>query len=281
MFPQRRLFSGLAGTIAKGALVLGGTAFALDSFLYNVEPGQRALIFDRFQGITNKVKGEGTHLIVPGLQYPIFMDVRMRPKTLSTVTGTKDLQKVNLSLRVISRPEEKMLSVVFKALGQDWEERVLPSVANEVLKTVVAQFNADQLLIERDQVSKLIREELTKRCSTFNIAVEDVSITHLNFSKEYSKAIEDKQVAEQLAERAKFVVAKAEQEQLAMIIHAEGDAEAAHLVSDAISRSGKGLIELRRIETAQQVAETLSQSKNVTYLPGGGSDKSNLLLNIK
>jgi len=262
--------------------MLGGTAFVLDSCLFNVEPGHRALIFDRFQGITEKVKAEGTHFIVPGIQYPIFMDVRMRPKTLSTVTGTKDLQKVNLSLRVISRPNEKMLSSVFKALGQDWEERVLPSVANEVLKTVVAQFNADQLLIERDQVSKLIREELTKRCSQFNIAVEDVSITHLNFSKDFSKAIEDKQVAEQLAERAKFVVAKAEQEQLAMIIHAEGDAEAAQMISDAISRSGKGLIELRRIETAQQVAETLSQSRNVTYLPGGRQDgkSSNILLGL-
>jgi len=281
-----RLFSGLAGTVAKGGLVLGGAAFLANSCLYNVEPGHRAIIFDRFKGITNDVKGEGTHFLIPVIQYPIFMDVRMRPKTISTVTGTKDLQKVNLSLRVISRPFEQSLSDTYKRLGYDWEERVLPSVGNEVLKTVVAQFNADQLLIERDQVSRLIREELKERCKFFNIGVEDVSITHLDFSKDFSKAIEDKQVAEQFAERAKFMVAKAEQEQLAMVIRAEGDAEAAQLVSDALSRSGKGLIELRRIETAQQVAETLAGSRNVSYLPstaagsGGGTNSggTNLLL---
>jgi len=60
-------------------------------------------------------------------------------------------------------------------------------------------------------------------------------------------------VAEQNAERAKFIVAKAEQEKEALIIRSEGDSEAARLVSDALQRSGKGLIELRRIETAVQV----------------------------
>ena len=68
------------------------------------------------------------------------------------------------------------------------------------------------------------------------------------------QAIEDKQVAEQNAERAKFVVAKAEQEKEALIIRSEGDSEAARLVSAALQQSGKGLIELRRIETAVQVS---------------------------
>jgi len=70
-----------------------------------------------------------------------------------------------------------------------------------------------------------------------------VSITNLNFSAEFAKAIEDKQVAEQDAERAKFVVAKAEQEKIAKIVRAEGEATAARLISDALKKSGRGLIE--------------------------------------
>lgn len=91
-----------------------------------------------------------------------------------------------------------------------------------------------------------------------------------------AQAIEDKQVAEQNAERAKFVVAKAEQEKEALIIRSEGDSEAARLVSDALQKNGKGLIELRRIETAVQIAESLAGNSHVTYLPaqkagsGGG-----------
>jgi prohibitin 1 len=205
------------------------------------------------------------------------MDVRTTPRTIKTVTGTKDLQKVNLSLRVLSRPSVPELAKIYKDIGPDYAERVLPSVGNEVLKAVVARYNADQLLTKRDKISLEIREALTKRCQTFNIEVDDVSITDLNFSRDFSRAIEDKQVAEQNAERAKFMVAKAEQEKQAVIIRSKGDAEAAELVSKALATAGTGLIELRRIDAAQSVAQTLARSRaNITYLPRGG----NMLLNL-
>ena len=72
---------------------------------------------------------------------------------------------------------------------------------------------------------------LAKRAAEFNIILEDVSITHLMFSKEFTTAIESKQVAQQDAERQKFVVLKAEQEKKAAIIRAEGEGEAADLIS--------------------------------------------------
>jgi len=271
-----RLFSGLSGTIAKASLILGSSAFAIDTCLYNVEPGHRAIIFNRLGGIQKDVISEGTHMIVPILQRPIIMDVRTTPRTINTETGTKDLQNVQLSLRVLSRPSINQLPTIFQRLGTDYAERVLPSVTNEVLKQVVAQYDADQLLTLRDKVSLALREALTQRCKEFNIELDDVSITHLNFSKDFAKAIEDKQVAEQMAERAKFIVQKAEQEKLALITRSEGDAEAAQLVSDALSKHGTGLIEIRRLETAQLIAENLSRSSNITFLPSS----SNMLLNL-
>ena len=81
---------------------------------------------------------------------------------------------------------------------------------------------------------------------------------------------------EQDAERARFLVEKAEQEKKAAIIRAEGEATAAAVVSEALQGS-PALVELRRIEAAKEIAETLSKSRNVTYLPSGGQ---NMLLNI-
>jgi len=67
-----------------------------------------------------------------------------------------------------------------------------------------------------------------------------------------------------------------EEERKAAVIRAEGDAEAARLISESIAQHGQGLLEVRRIETAREIAAILASSPNITYLPGQG----NMLLNI-
>ena len=147
---------------------------------------------------------------------------------------------------------------------------MLPSIGNEVLKAIVAQFDAAELITQREAVSNRIRSDLMKRAQEFNIALEDVSITHMTFGREFTRAVEQKQIAQQDAERARFIVEKAEQERQANVIRAEGEAEAAETISKAVARAGDGLIQIRRIEASREIAHTLATNPNVTYLPGGG-----------
>merc|ERR1719353_807380 len=223
-----------------------------------------------------RVVAEGTHFRVPWLQTPHQFDVRIRPRNISSNTGTKDLQVVTINLRVLSRPEEEFLPDIFSSLGLDYDERVLPSIGNEVLKAVVAQYNAESLITKRDVVSGEVRQALTTRAREFHIKLDDVAITDLKFGKEFTAAIESKQVAEQDAERARFLVEKAEQEKKAAVIRAEGESTAAKVVSEALEAS-PALVELRRIEAAKDIADTLSKSRNVTYLPSSGQ---NMMLKI-
>ncbi|RYG52521.1 prohibitin family protein [archaeon] len=134
-----------------------------------------------------------------------------------------------------------------------------------------AQFDADQLLTQREKVSRTIREALNERAAEFHLFLEDVSITHLMFSKEFTNAIESKQVAQQDAERSKFVVMKAEQERQAAVIRAEGESEAARLISEALKSHGSAMIDVKRIDAAKEIAEALAGSRNVSYVPSGMS----------
>ncbi|XP_055334085.1 prohibitin-2-like [Paramacrobiotus metropolitanus] len=252
----------------------GGLAYGVSQSMYTVEGGHRAIIFSRLGGVQNEVYAEGLHFRIPWFHYPIIYDIRSRPRSISSPTGSKDLQMVNISLRVLARPDAVALPRIYRQLGTDYDERVLPSICNEVLKSVVAKFNASQLITQRSQVSLLVRKELTERARDFNIILDDVAITELSFGKEYTAAVESKQVAQQEAQRAQFLVEKAKQERQQKIVQAEGEAQAALLLGDAVTKN-PGYLKLRKIRAAQSIARTIAQSNNRAYL-----DANTLMLNL-
>ena len=82
--------------------------------IYDVKGGTRAVIFDRLAGVKESVVNEGTHFLVPWLQRAITFDVRTKPRNISTTTGSKDLQMVSLTLRVLHRPEVQALPRIYQ-----------------------------------------------------------------------------------------------------------------------------------------------------------------------
>ncbi|CAD6997192.1 unnamed protein product [Ceratitis capitata] len=178
-----------------------------------------------------------------------------------------------------------MAAQFFNRIGQlGLGVAVLGGVVNSALYNVDGghravifdRFTGVQQEVVGEEVSQRVSEELTERAKQFGFILDDISLTHLTFGREFTQAVEMKQVAQQEAEKARFVVEKAEQQKLASIISAEGDASAAGLLAKAFGEAGDGLVELRRIEAAEDIAYQLSRSRGVAYLPGG----QNTLLNL-
>ncbi|NXS21438.1 PHB2 protein, partial [Mystacornis crossleyi] len=256
------------GTALKLLLGAGALAYGVRESVFIVEGGQRAIFFNRIGGVQqDTILAEGLHFRIPWFQYPIIYDIRARPRKISSPTGSKggaDVHGAEFGLGNVSPDTVKSSCASLLECAGSEEHPVLGT-------TLVAVFVF--------QVSLLIRRELTERAKDFSLILDDVAITELSFSREYTAAVEAKQVAQQEAQRAQFLVEKAKQEQKQKIVQAEGEATAAKMISCfgrfSLSRN-PGYIKLRKIRAAQNISKTIAASQNRVYLTA-----DNLVLNLQ
>lgn len=123
------LFSGnTAGRLAKAVVLAGASLYGAFNCLFTVEGGHRGIVFNRLMGVRDETFLEGTHIIIPWFERPIIYDIRAKPNLINSSSGSKDLQMVSISLRVLTRPNPVKLPELYKTLGTDYAERVLPSI---------------------------------------------------------------------------------------------------------------------------------------------------------
>ena len=102
------------GAVYKWAIPLAVGGSLVQASMYDVKGGTRAVIFDRLSGVKENVVNEGTHFLIPWLQKSVIYDVRTKPRNISTTTGSKDLQMVSLTLRVLHRPDVPKLPKIYQ-----------------------------------------------------------------------------------------------------------------------------------------------------------------------
>jgi regulator of protease activity HflC (stomatin/prohibitin superfamily) len=233
--------------------------FASLNPVFIISPGERAIIFNSVSGLKGDIYGEGLHFKLPFVEKVILYSLRQQAFDIETIAASKDLQNVHVKLRFLYSPIEQDLVKIHKSLGQDYANTVFPSISREVLKSVIATKTAEEIITQREVVSTSIRTAITDRAKAYNIRIHDVALADIEFSQTFTDAIERKQVAQQ-----EFEASKKQAE--AAIVKAKGEAEAARTINES-SKSSPAFIELRKIEAQKEIAQTLSKSSNVIYLP--------------
>lgn len=239
--------------IGLGLVALIALAALINSYTV-VQAGHRGVV--KTFGEVTGVFDEGLHFRMPFVTSVVDVDVRTQRYESNSSAASRDLQIVTTQVVLNYSLLPGEVGQVVRTIGTDYEPKIIDPAIQESVKAATAQFTAEQLITQRPLVSDSIREVLFSRLEPRGITVEDLSITEFNFSEDFSRAIELKQVAEQDALRAEREldrarieaqqqVARAEAEAEARLRVAEAEAEALRLQREVISPA---LLQLRFIE---------------------------------
>lgn len=180
--------------------------------------------------VSDKVYSEGFHLKVPFVQEVEKLSNKIQVYETDCSAVSKDLQTVNSTLAVNYRIGLDDSASIYKNIGRDYESIVLMPVVQECVKSVTAQYTAEELITERTIVGDQIKEQLDSKVQNYGIFIEKFNIVNFDFSEEFNTAIEAKQVAEQnlikTQTEQKQAIAIAEAEAKKKVIAADAEAQA-------------------------------------------------------
>lgn len=206
------------------------------SFFVIIDAGQRGVLMT-FGKVQEPVLGEGLHLVIPLVNTVQKLTVRVQSQEISAEASSRDLQDVFTDVALNWHIIPDKANLIFQQIGDEQAiiTRIINPAVEEVLKAVMAQYTAEEIITKRGEVKAGVDRALTERLQTYHVGVDDISLVHVHFSQRFGDAVEAKQVAEQEAKRAEFIALKANSEAEAKVNLARGEAEAQRLVQQTLT----------------------------------------------
>lgn len=165
------------------------------------------------------------------------MNVQTQRSEIHLNTYTKDVQAADLTLVVNYNLDKAKAPEMFRDVGSDWEEKLIPQAISGTVKTVIGKWDAVDLVANRDKAQAAIQEQLAAALGTKDVFVSRLEITDLGFKKEFNDAVESKVKAIQEAEQAKNQTVKITEEARQKVISAKAEAESMSIRSQALSQN--------------------------------------------
>lgn len=212
-------------------ILLFGTYFTI--------PAGYCGVLTTFGAASQNVLAPGLHFKLPVIQDAVRMNVQVQKNQLTEHAASLDLQDVETTVATNWNINDGDVSWIYQKIGMEpvLNDRIIQPVVSNAVKSVVAHYNAEELVTKRDQVRLQIEDLIRKNLKPYhvNVDVDGVSITDFQFSSDYSNAIEQKQVAQQRAQQAEYELQQAKVEAERQIAQAQGQAEAQKLLQQTLT----------------------------------------------
>lgn len=202
----QQFFAG-CGCFALIAIIV---AFILFGGVNIVHPGSAGVV-QRLGTLDKNTRGSGVYLDIPFISRYTYYDLKVQANTSEQAAATKDLQDIKINTTVNYRLNADSVVDLYTNVGSmdDLNKTILAPAVSEAVKVTTTQYDAQNLLVNRAEVTGKVLEQLRKGLEKYPVEIVDVSLTNMEFTNpEFNKAIDQKQIAEQQALQAKYELEK-------------------------------------------------------------------------
>ncbi|NBD32146.1 MAG: prohibitin family protein, partial [Cyanobacteria bacterium] len=227
----------IGGIIAALLILIGFNSYVV------INPGEAGVL-----SVLGKAQEEalleGIHYKIPFISKVDVYDVTVQKFEVPAQSATKDLQDLKASFAINFRLDPVKVVDIRRKQGtlSNVVSKIVAPQTQESFKVAAARKTAEEAITRRDELKEDFDIALNQRLDKYGIVVLDTSVIDLNFTKEFAQAVEDKQIAEQSAQRAVYIAREAEQKAQADINRAKGRAEAQRLLAETLRAQGGSLV---------------------------------------
>jgi len=237
------------GKLLLPVLAVVAAVMAFSAF-FIITPGEVA-IKTRLGSIVDSYS-EGMHFKLPLVESITKFSIQIQRADIKTQAFSKDLQTMNAHLVVNHRIQKETAVSIYRNLGPAYVVNIVDPAVQEVFKAIAARYSAERIISDRNLLVEEINTEVKARLDKKEIVVTDISVVDLDFTEQFLKAVEDKQVAEQQAKMSEKLVEKAKRDAESQIAKSKGEAEALRMQREQVTPQ---LIELRKVDAQLKAIE--------------------------
>ncbi|UXE58915.1 MAG: prohibitin family protein [Woronichinia naegeliana WA131] len=208
----------------------------ISTFFVVIPAGKRGVLME-FGQVKEVILAEGLHPLIPVVNTVEKLSVRVQKQEIIVQAACQDLQNISLEVALNWHLDANKIYLIFQQIGNQNQiiDKIINPSLSEVIKSVTAQYTAEEMITQRSQVKTEVDTKLRDRLKIYHILMDDLSFLNIHFSDRFQEAVEAKQIAEQEARRAGFIAQKALKKAEAKVNLAKGEAEANRLIQASLT----------------------------------------------